>query len=63
MNTINILKNYDFRLSCYDRYKILIKTAELLDKQKDKFSNLFGFFRARRWGTKHGAWRLYFSRN
>ena len=24
MNTINILKDYDFRLSGYDRYKILI---------------------------------------
>ena len=37
MNTINILKDYDYRLSGYDRYKILIKAVELLEKQKEKF--------------------------
>ena len=40
MKTINILMDYDFRLSGYDRYKILIKAVELLEKQREKFSNL-----------------------
>ena len=40
INTIDILMGYDFRLSGYDRYKILIKAAELLEKQKEEFSNL-----------------------
>lgn len=40
LNAINILSKYNFECSGFDRYKILIKAAKLLEKQKQEFSTL-----------------------